>query len=126
MVYIESLLDPLASGAAEIAEAIMEFGRRQNVCLFVTTGTDVETPDFRRVEVPTLSVDGVRDVFHNCFPLGRLAAIDKLLEELDFHPLSIDLLASAVRENDWDEAALLEAWGGGKIDVLRAAGRQDL
>ena len=123
---VESLLDPLASGAAEITRAIVEIGRRQNVCLLATTGMDVEIPDFRRVEVSTLSADGARDMFHSCCALGRSATIDQLLKELDFHPLSIDLLASAVRENDWDEAALLNAWGDGKMDVLRATGRRDL
>ena len=34
--------DPLASGAAENAGAIAEFGRRQNVCL-LATGMDVKT-----------------------------------------------------------------------------------
>ena len=123
---VESLLDPLASGVAEITIAIMEISRHQNVCLLATTRMDVETPDFRRVEVLALSADGARDMFHSCCPLGRSARIDQLLEELDFHPLSIDLLASAVRENGWDEATLLKTWGGGKMDVLRATGRQDL
>ena len=124
---VDSLLDPLASGAAEIAEAIMEFGRCQNVCLLATTGMDVETPDFRRVEVLALSADGARDMFHSCCPLGRSATVDQLLEELDFHPLSIDLLASAVRENGWDEPTLLKAWNDNKkTNILNAAGRQSL
>ena len=123
---VESLLDPLASEAAEITTAIAEFGRRQNVCLLVTTRMDVKIPDFRRIKVPTLSVDGARDMFHSRCRLGRSTTVDKLLEELDCHPLSIDLLASAVRENGWDEPALSKGWNDGKTSVLKATGCQSL
>ena len=123
---VEPILDPLAPGAAEIVSAIEEFNRCQNLRLLVTSKMDVKITDFRRVEVPILSANGAQDVFHSRCSLERSVEVDNLLEELDFHPLSIDLLAGAARENDWDKAALLEAWDGGKSDILKAYGRQSL
>ena len=123
---LESILDPLASGATEITAAIKDLGRCKNVCLLATSRMDVKIPGFRRIEVPTLSADDAQDIFYNCCHLGRSPAVDNLLAELDFHPLSIDLLAGAVRENDWNEAMLLEAWNDGKTNILEANGRQSL
>ena len=123
---VDSFLDPLASGAAEIATAIGELGRCQNVCLLATSRMDVKIPDFRHIEVPTLSADGARDAFHSCCCLGRSGVVDNILAELDFHPLSIDLLAGVVRENGWNEAKLLGTWNYGKTNILKVTGRQSL
>ena len=117
---VEAILDPLAPGTAEIAAAIEELGRCQNFCLLATSRMDVKIPGFRRVDVPMLSADGAQDIFYSCSLLRRSAAVDNLLEELDFHPLSINLLASAARKNDWDGPALLEAWNDGKTNILKA------
>ena len=123
---VDLILDPLASEAAEIATAIGELSQCQDVLLLATSRMDIKIPGFRRIEVPTLSVDGARDILHNCCSLGGSDAIDELLAELDFHPLSIDLLASVARENDWDEATLLEAWKDDKTNILKVSGRQSL
>ena len=123
---VDPILDPLAPGAADIASAIEEFNRCQNLRLLVTSKMDARFADFRRMEVPILSASGAQDVFYSRCRLGRSIDVDNVLEELDFHPLSIDLLAGATRENDWDEAALLEAWDGGKSDILKASDRQSL
>ena len=123
---VDSVLDPLVPGAAEIAVAIEEFGRCQNVCVLTTSRMDAEIPGFRRIEIPTLTEAGARDTFYSRCHLRRSSGIDKLLAELDFHPLSVDLLASAVDENSWDEPTLLRAWGDGKTSILKAPGRQSL
>ena len=123
---VEHILDPLAPGAAEVTSAIEGFDRCQNLRLLVTSKMDVRITDFRRIKVQTLSANGARDVFRSRCRLGRSAEVDNLLEELDFHPLSINLLASAVRENGWDEATLLEAWNGEKVNILKVHGSQSL
>jgi len=73
---VDSILDPLAPGAAEIATAIEEFGRCKNICLLATSRTDIKIPDFRHIEVPTLPADGARDTFYGCCHLRRSAAVD--------------------------------------------------
>ena len=123
---VDSILDPRAPEAAEIATAIEEFGRCPTVCLLTTTRMEIKIQDFVRMEVPTLQVEAARDAFHSCCHLGRSVAVDDLLVELDFHPLSITLLASAVSENNWDEPTLLEAWDNGKTSILKASGHQSL
>jgi len=123
---VDSILDPLAPGAVEIAAAIEEFGRCDNICLLATSRMDIKIPDFRHIEVPTLPADGARDTFYDRCHLRRSAAVDELLADLDFHPLSIDLLAGAVCENDWGESALLEAWNDNGTSILKASGSQSL
>ena len=123
---VESILDPLAPEAAEIASAIEELNLCQNLCLLLTSRIDARITDFRRIEVPTLSANSAQDVFYSRYHLGKSVEVDNILEELDFHPLSIDLLASAARENGWGEAKLLEAWDSGKTNTLKAYCRQSL
>ena len=123
---VDSILDPRASEAAEIATAIEELGRRPGFCLLATSRMDVKIPDFRHVEVSTLPANVARDVFRSHCGLERSAAIDGLLAELDFHPLSITLLATAVSDHEWDEPALLEAWEDGKTSILEGPGFQSL
>jgi len=123
---VDSILDPLAPGAVEIATAIKEFGRCENVCLLATSRMDTKTLGFFHIEVPTLPEGSARETFYGHCDLRRSAVVDKLLADLDFHPLSIELLSSAVCENDWDEPALLEAWNDGGTNILKASGRQSL
>ena len=49
-----------------------------------------------------------------------------LIVKLDLHPLSIDLLARSVRENDWDEQMLLKALDDGETGVLKKSYYQGL
>ena len=123
---VESILDPLAPGAAEIAAAIEELSQVQHLCLLLTSRMDARIAGFRRIKVPTLSANGAQDIFYSSCRVGRSAEVNNLLEKLDFHSLSIDLLASAARENGWGEAKLLEAWGGGKANAINAYGRQSI
>ena len=123
---VDSILDPLTPGSAEIATAIEELGRCPNIFLLATSRMDPRIPGSRPIEVPTLPVDGARDAFHSRCRLARSAEVDKVLAELDFHPLSTDLLASAVHENGWDEPGLLKAWKDNKTSILKVSGRQSL
>ena len=81
---------------------------------------------FHRIEVPTLSEDGARETFYSRCNLDGLSAVDESIASLDFHPLSIDLLARSVRENDWDATSLLQAWDDGQTSVLRTKYQQSL
>ena len=123
---VDSILDPRASEAAEIATVIEELSQHPGICLLATSRMNVKIPDFRHVEVSTLPQNVARGVFYGHCGLGRSAAIDGLLAELDFHPLSITLLAAAVSNHEWDEPALLEAWENGKTNTFDAHGFQSL
>ena len=123
---VDSILDPKAPGAAEIAKAIGELGRRPKVCILATSRMDIKIANFFPMEVSTLPVEAAQDVFHSYCRLGRSDEVEDLLEELDFHPLSITLLACAVNENGWDTPALLDAWDNDQTEILKASGRQSL
>jgi hypothetical protein len=123
---VDSILDPLAPEAEEISAMIEEFGSYQHVCLLTTSRMCPEIPGFHRVEIPALSGDAARDAFYHLSHLGRTSVIDDLLAKLDFHPLSIDLLASSVRDNGWDESELLKALGDDKECVLKTQYYQHL
>ena len=107
---VDFILDPLAPEAEEISATIEEFGSYDHVCLVTTSRMNPDIHGFHRVEVLTLSEDGARDAFYSLCNLDRSPVVDNLIARLDFHPLSIGLLASYIRENGWDEEMLLKAW----------------
>ena len=123
---VDPILDPLTPKSKEIFAAIEELGSYEHVCLVTTSRMNPEIHGFHRVEVPALSEGGARDIFYNLCKLSRSSAMDKLIARLDFHPLSIELLASCVHENSWDEATLLKAWDDDQMGVLRASYHQRL
>jgi len=116
---VECLLDSLAVDSKEIATAIEEISQCRNVCLLVTSRMVIDIPGFQTIEVPTLSAGGARDIFYSLCSLDRSTAIDDLIENLDFHPLSIVLLARVAREKGWDESGLLRGWADGQTDALK-------
>jgi len=116
---VDSILDPLAPEAEDISATIEEFGSYDRVCLLTTSRAHPEIPGFHRIEVPTLSESDARDAFYGLCNVDRSPAVDDLIARLDSHPLSIDFLASSVRENGWDERMLLKAWGGDQADALK-------
>ena len=116
---VDLILDPLAPEAEEISATIEELGSYPHVCLVTTSRMDPGIPGFHRTEVPIPSEDDARDVFYDLCHLGRSPTIDDLIARLDFHPLSIHMLASAVRENNWDEQMLLKALDEGQASTLR-------
>ncbi|KAH7902753.1 hypothetical protein BJ138DRAFT_282723, partial [Hygrophoropsis aurantiaca] len=51
---------------------------------------------------------------------GPPAIIDKLLSDLDFHPLSINILAHVARGNQWTLEELMRSWEGQHTHLLDA------
>ena len=116
---VDLILDPLANEAEEISATIEELGSYPHVCLVTTSRMNPEIPGFHRIEVPSPSKDDARETFHGLCDLDRSFAVDNLIAGLDFHPLSIDLLARSVRENGWDEQTLLKAWDDCQISMQK-------
>ena len=116
---VDLILDPLAPEAEEISATIEELGSYPHVCLVTTSRMNPEVPGFHRIEVPMLSEDDARDTFYGLCNLGRSSPVDDLIARLDFHPLSIHLLARSVRENQWDEPTLLNALDDDQTSALK-------
>ena len=123
---VDLILDPLAPEAGDISAVIEELGSDQHVCLVTTSRMYPDIHGFHRIKVPTLSEDSARDIFYSHCNLGRSSEVDELIARLDFHPLSIDLLARSVRENDWDVTSLLQAWDDEQTGTLRTSYQQNL
>ena len=116
---MDLILDPLAPEAEEISATIEELGSYPYVCLVTTSRMNPEIPGFHRIEVPIPSEDDARDALYGLCNLGRSSVVDNLIAKLDFHPLSIYLLARSVRENEWDEPTLLRALDDDQTSALK-------
>jgi len=123
---VECILDPLGKESKEICAAIEEISQHEGFCLLATSRMAVNIRGFRTIEALTLSQDKAQDMFYGLCHLNKSPAVDDLLASLDFHPLSIDLLARATFENGWDESRLLREWDDNQTDVMKAANRQSL
>ncbi|KAH7922636.1 TPR-like protein, partial [Leucogyrophana mollusca] len=101
------------SGAGSIAEAIDDFGALPSVRIVLTTRNTRVSTNLRRtiIDVPALDPGAARETFTQIYRTnGSPAIIDKLLKDLDFHALSINLLAHVATENRWTLDQLISAW----------------
>jgi tetratricopeptide (TPR) repeat protein len=110
----ESILDPQGTDANRIYAIVDELSRVDNICICITSRITITPPDFGRLYVPTLSMDAARDTFYRVYEYDsdadRSDVVNSILEQLDFHPLSITLLATVAHQNRWDTNQLAREW----------------
>ena len=116
----ESVLDPKGMDAREIYSLVDELCRFKNICLLITSRITTVPPHLKRPGIPTLSMDAACDIFYGIYGgRGRSSIINDLLCRLDFHALSITLLATTASHNAWDYDRLMEEWDAQRARVLR-------
>ncbi|KAF9792081.1 hypothetical protein BJ322DRAFT_1215335 [Thelephora terrestris] len=116
----ESILDPQGTDAREIYAAVQELSRFSNICLGITSRITTVPPHFKRPMISTLSPEAACDIFYSIYgDGGRSEVISDLIRQLDFHALSITLLATTASHNTWDHTRLAKEWNVQRAQVLQ-------
>jgi tetratricopeptide (TPR) repeat protein len=116
----ESILDPKGTSATEIYSVVNELCQFKTICLCITSRIITVPPRCKRPEIPTLSMEAARDIFYGIYGNGRRSnVINSLLKRLEFHALSITLLATTASHNTWDHEELAKEWDVQRAQVLQ-------
>jgi tetratricopeptide (TPR) repeat protein len=116
----ESILDPKGAAAKEIYSVVDELCQFETISLLITSRITTVPPRCRRPKIPTLSMEAACDIFYDIYSDHRRSSvIDNLLDRLDFHALSITLLATTASHNAWDYDRLAEEWDTQRAQVLQ-------
>ena len=116
----ESILDPKGTNAEKIYSLVEELCQMKTISLCITSRITTVSPCCKRPKIPKLSMEAACDIFYGIHSDGeRSSIIDNLLQHLDFHALSITLLATAAAHNGWDYDRLASEW-----DIQRAQALQ--
>ena len=115
----ESILDPEETGAQEIYSVVDELCQFKTLSICITSRITTVPLRCQCPEIPTLSMEAACDIFYGIYSnIGRSSVLNDLVMRLDFHPLSIKLLATTASHNRWDQNRLSEERDAQRAPVL--------
>lgn len=95
--YLSSI-DMAIVDAQMICDVVGELSQFSNICPCITSRISTIPPDCKTIEVPALSMKPACDTFCRIYQRGeRSNLVDDILEQLDLHPLSINLPATVAQ-----------------------------
>ena len=116
----ESILDPQGANAQEIYGVVDELCQFKTVSLCVTSRITTIPRHCNRLKIPTLTIESACDIFYGIYPQnGQSNIVNDIVQRLEFHPLSITLLATTASYNAWDYNRLASEWDTHRAQVLR-------
>ena len=116
----ESILDPQGTDAQKIYAMVEELSRFKTVWLCITSRITTVPRHCKRLVIPTLSIEAACSIFYGIYDEGeRSDIVSNLLRRLEFHALSITLLATVAFHNMWGYDRLAKEWDAHRTQILR-------
>ena len=123
----ESVLDPRGTNGREIYAVVEELSQFKMICLCITSRITTVPRLCKCPVIPILSAEAACDIFYAIYGDDNQShIISNLLKRLDFHALSITLLATTASQNIWDHDRLAKEWDAQRTQVLQTEYNESL
>ena len=117
----EYILDPQGTNAQEVYAVVEELAEFGNICLGLTSRISTIPTACKSFDIPTLSMEAAYNTFYSIYKNDNQPnLVNNILKQLDFHPLSVTLLATVAYHNRWNIGQLTrewEQWGTGVLQT---------
>ena len=114
----ETILDPGANDAEATYRVVDELWQFPNVYILITSRIST-VPPMKQKEIPSLPRDAASKIFCSIRGVETASAVvEGLLEKLEYHALSVILLATVALQNRWDDDRLAREWEKRRTSLL--------